>query len=365
MNVAAMTQRQWYSRPEDEKFGSLEELHAFLQRRHQQSDQVNVKLSDLEFISVDTGDEMGTIDVRAKDNHYTPTHWSFGQLCSMLRAHPTYLRELPANIASQALNWGLGRRVLEKNSEVGLMTIDKVNGRPPTLQATTSQRYGRIWDDQLATVALELRAMTDGRFESPIDWGKEKRALFAGDRDCHILMVNGGSIVDAGVTAKGESDLLYRGFIMGNSEVGARAWYWATFLFRYVCGNFAIHGIEDVQFQRVIHTPMAPQTFAREALPVLTEYVNASPKPLEEIIKKAKDTMLPKDLTKHIAYFVGKGFTQHEVQRARMHALKEEGGVETLWQMVNGFTASARTMKYMDAKTALQTKAGKLLEALA
>jgi hypothetical protein len=365
-----MTQRHWYRRPDDEKFDSLDALHAYLKSRRERSRQVDVKLSDIQFTATHkTDDEMGTINVETNEGlRLTPTHWSYGQLCASLSAHPSYLRELPARISAEALNWGISQKLLERNKPLGLMVVDPFNNNPDTLatlQAATSQKYGRIWDEELALVAMEIKDKTNGAFDAPLDWGRQKRSLFAGDRDCHILLVNGGSIVDAGVTAKGESDLLYRGFIMGNSEVGARAWYWATFLMRWVCGNFAIHGIEEVEFGKVIHTPSAPGKFAREALPILTKYVNASPKPLEEVIKRAKEVILPKDLKKHVEYFSHRGFTQFETQKARMHAMKEEGGVDTLWQMINGFTASARKLPYADVRTNLERRAGKLLELVA
>jgi hypothetical protein len=37
------------------------------------------------------------------------THWSFGQLATIASAPPSYLRTLPAAIASSAINYGLQR----------------------------------------------------------------------------------------------------------------------------------------------------------------------------------------------------------------------------------------------------------------
>jgi hypothetical protein len=369
LDVAGITQSNWYKRTDDEKFDSLENLHAFLKSRRERSRQVDISLSNLQFTSrAADDDDIGAIHLETHEGlRLNPSNWAFNQLCSTIGAHPTSLYDLPARINTEILNYRLGRKLLERDMPLGLMVVD--NAEPwrgePFLQGVTSQKYGRIWDEQLAAAALEIRDRTNGAFDSPLQWGKDKRALFAGDRDCHILLVNGGSIVDAGTTFNGQSDLLYRGFIMGNSEVRARAYYWATFLFRWVCGNFAIHGIEQVEFAKVVHTPSAPGRFVNEALPVLMKYVNASPKPLEEVIKRAKDTLLPKDLKKHVAYFSSRGFTQFETQKARMHALKEEGGTDTLWQMLNGFTASARKLANADARTDLETRAGKLLEQVA
>jgi hypothetical protein len=358
--IATFTQRQWYTRPDDQKFSSLEDLYVMLADRKARTHQVDTMMSHVKFIPA--GDDI--IMVNKDGVHVAPTHWSFGQTCSMVGAHASYLRELPADIAVQCLNWGLKQRVEEKNRGLGLMVVDpradNATGMP-VLQAVTSQVYGRIWDAELAQASLEIVGQTNNRFYSPLDWGKEKRALFASDRDIHLLFIDGGSMVDGG----GERDQLHRGFIIGNSEVGARAWYLATFVFRVVCGNFAIHGIEQAAFMKIRHTPGAPMKFVKEALPVITAYVNSSPKPLEHIVKKAKELMLPKPITEHINYFRHRGFAAHETQAARIRADREEGGHETLWQMINGFTAVARDIKHADSKILLEQKAGKLLEQLA
>lgn len=42
-------------------------------------------------------------------------------------------------------------------------------------------------------------------------------------------------------------------------------------------------------------------------------------------------------------------------------ARAEEGRCETLWDLINGFTASARSIEYADARIELETRAGKLM----
>lgn len=42
-------------------------------------------------------------------------------------------------------------------------------------------------------------------------------------------------------------------------------------------------------------------------------------------------------------------------------ARAEEGRCESLWDLVNGFTASARSIEYADARIELESRAGKLM----
>lgn len=356
MNIATLTQSQWYTRPDDEKFESEEAMLAACMERKTRTKFERLSPIDAEFIV--EGD-----DIRLRNNKtgliVKPTNWMFHQACAQVRAHASYLEELPADLATRCLNHGFGKLALQpkpKQFELGY-----VNGEANIARSLTGAYYGRIWDATVVAGLIALRDSTEGRFYSPHDWGKVKRALFAGDRDMHCLYIDGGSIVDGG----GERDQLNRGFIIGSSEVGRRAWYFATFFFRWCCGNFAIHGLEDVKMTKIVHSMNAPARFATEAPKILADYTNASVKPLELVVKKAKDFMLPKDDSEFSQYFQHRKFTKLEVVKAARLADKEEGDHRTLWQMVNGFTASARDIKHADVAADLQARAGKLLKQLA
>lgn len=363
-NVATMTQRQWFSRPDDEKFDSMETLYAFLADRKARSRQVDHKLSDMHFRATDNNDiEMVTRD----GTIFTPTNWSFNQMAHLVGGHPTLLSKLKAKTTSLVLNELYQEYLIEKkNRNMGLMVIDDPHKpKVEVLQGFTGATYGRIWDAEIAQAAMEILDKTGGRFYSPHDWGGIKRALFASDRDIHMLFIDGGSLLDTGVTWDHKPDVLHRGWIIGNSEVGLRALYIATFLFRIICGNFAIHNITDVNFQSIRHTPGAPMKFAKDAIPALNAYVNEAGSKIENVIKRARTIELPKDLAAHTDYFKIRKFTQNETQLARLVADREEGGHHTLWQMVNGFTKYAQRITHRDTRANLEARAGKLLDQLA
>jgi hypothetical protein len=69
-----------------------------------------------------------------KDVPLVPTHWSFGQLASLVRAPATYLRQLPAPLAGINLQYGL-----TSNRAELVKTLEVENGRVE-LRAVTGPR---------------------------------------------------------------------------------------------------------------------------------------------------------------------------------------------------------------------------------
>jgi len=57
-----------------------------------------------------------------------------------------------------------------------------------------------------------------------------------------------------------------------------------------------------------------------------------------------------------------RGFTSTLAKASVQAARAEEGEARTLWQIVQGVTAHARSIPHTDERVDLETKAGKLLE---
>ena len=74
-----------------------------------------------------------------RDVPIDPTHWSFGQLGSLVGAPASYLRQLPAPLAGINLQHGL----LSNRAEL-VKTLETGDGRTE-LRAVTGPDYGRIW----------------------------------------------------------------------------------------------------------------------------------------------------------------------------------------------------------------------------
>lgn len=363
--VAGLAQREYYKRPADQRFASIDTLEASVLNRRNRSVAFDVKPTAFEFSHTDNG---VVVMARKVDEPATPTHYSFSQAASLVKFNADSLRLLGEggrhDLVAANLNAALQIRKETLNKDVKVMLVESEDGESgPKLQAVTGPTYGRIWD---ADVVAATRKILDAnpQFDNPKEWGGQKGGLYASDRDIFLLYVDGGSIVDGGADQLngGERDQLHRGFMVWNSEVGSATFGIAAFLFRYVCGNHMIHGIEGTKLVKIRHTSGGPERFVNEAIPALREYVNSSAKPIENAVKAAKAFSLPTDEVKFADFFVKRGFTKAEVKKAKLFAETEEGGAGSLWQMQQGFTRAARDLAFMDARTELERRAGKLLD---
>lgn len=365
--VTSAAQSQWFRRPNDHKFESLDALYTAVNSRRSRSEEVKTDIKRFAFARDDNrGGIITRVELGAKLPTLTlePTHYSFSQACGLVGLPAGVMRDKFAkrpDIVVEALNHCYKDREAEG---VKLMSIRPKNGDGLSrMQAITSQTYGRIWDADVVDAARRIIARTGGRFHAPLDWGKQKRALFASDRDVFMFFIDGGSIVEGG----GERDQMHRGWFMWNSEVGTQTFGIACFLFRAVCGNFGIWGAQDVRVMKIRHTSGGPARFINDAIPALEDYVKMSAKPIEDAVKKAKTLELPQGNEEFFEYFMkhkAAKFTRPEIKRAVEFADAEEGQHATLWDMYNGFTAAARMMAFAEAKVDMEKRAGRLLETL-
>src|SRR5512134_3810679 len=103
--VTAFTaHREWASRPPDERYASVHALYDAARARHARIEERPVETGTFRTEAVDTDD----LVIREPSGRTAAlTHWSFGQLATIASAPPSYLRTLPAAIASEAINYGL------------------------------------------------------------------------------------------------------------------------------------------------------------------------------------------------------------------------------------------------------------------
>src|SRR6266436_3682654 len=122
MTTLTQAHRQWASRPADERFTSLTDLQAFAALSRQTSRSKVVSTREIELIP-DGGDHKGLLIGARDGTQAAPTHWSFGQLCT-LAATPSpasYFREskLPSPIIADCLNFNL--RFTRDVEDVGIL----------------------------------------------------------------------------------------------------------------------------------------------------------------------------------------------------------------------------------------------------
>src|ERR1700721_1010967 len=75
---------EWFSRPDDERYLSLTDLHDAVRRR---ADRAQPRTGESCAVRVEASrdsSERLTLMVPGRDEPVAPTHWSFGQLCGLV-----------------------------------------------------------------------------------------------------------------------------------------------------------------------------------------------------------------------------------------------------------------------------------------
>lgn len=383
MNLT-VAHNEWASRPADQRFQTLDALEQSVTNRRNLSKTITVDVKTLTVKEVASRDGKGTtLAFNGVMAATEPSHWSLGQVAAAAKLPCAYIRSIPTDLAVLNINHGITHRA--EPGPVKLLTLNDAEGGLNRLSALTSTSYGRVWDADCVGAVKRINERTGGRFYNPkayphsgsprgfgsIEHGAEPvpSGLYASDHDVFMFMIDGGSRLDIGERAK-----LNRGFIVWNSEVGAKTLGITTFMFNEVCGNHIIWGAQDVNTLLIRHSGGAPNRFDREATPHLLDYINASAAPVEAALKKASEIrlldLLPAaalvtrtDSDEFVKSFAGKftRFNRGEVRDAIAYAKAEEGKCETLWDMVQGLTASAREYEWIDARMDLEQRAGSLL----
>lgn len=349
---------QWASRPDDQRYESLDLLHAAVAQRRSESWTTQHAMADLR-VGV-TGDDNGMILVvqdqpRGRQVELMPTNWSFGQMCQRAGTPKSYLQTLPAQLAAINMQWGLEH--CERTGDDGLILAHENGDR--TLTSITSTSYGRIWDQEV--VEAVQKANPNGNWKVPAAsyaTSDPKRAttLYASDRDVFIFLVDESRPIERG------DERLFRGFMVWNSEVGSASFGLTTFLYRYVCDNRIIWGATDVNELRIRHTGGAPDRFAYEGARYLDRYANESTLAIEGALKRAQEHEVAEDAKGVEGWLRARGFTQKMATAARAKAEEEPGNGRSLWNIIQGITAEARSIVHTDTRVDMERKAGDLMK---
>src|SRR5258708_8668341 len=147
---------EWFSRPDDERYLSLTDLYDAVRRRVECAQARTVESRAVKVEAACDNAERLALLVPGRDEPVAPTHWSFGQLCGLVGAPSSYLRQLPAPLAGINLQHGL----LSHRAEL-LKTLETDDGRL-TLRAVTGPDYGRIWDHELVAAVIDIAGNRTG-----------------------------------------------------------------------------------------------------------------------------------------------------------------------------------------------------------
>jgi len=363
---------EWFSRPDDERYLNLTDLHEAVRCRAECAQARTVESRSIRVEAGRDNAERLALTVPGRDQPMAPTHWSFGQLCTLVGAPASYLRQLPASLSGINLQHGL----LSHRAEL-VKTLEADDGRIE-LRAVTGPDYGRIWDHELVAAVMQIagNGTGDTRWKVPgvLDWAamthnpfvdvtKDTTTLYASDRDVFLFLVDDTNPIEAGRLPDGSPDLYFRGFYCWNSEVGSKTLGIASFYLRAVCMNRNIWGAENFEQITIRHSKFAAQRFAHEAASALTSFANSSPAQFVAGIKAARQQIVARTDDDRESFLRKNGFSKFDASKVIEVVLGEENRKpESIFDFVQGITAIARGKVQQDARLELEGKAKRLME---
>jgi hypothetical protein len=283
-----------------------------------------------------------------------------GQAANLVGAPGGYLRELPAPLAADCLNYGF--QVERDARDIGVLLTK--NGTSE-LRAVTGPNYGRIWDGDVVAALIDRFGdgatgdwRVPGVFGQLVDVTRENTTLFSGDRDMFVFLADEQNRIELPGRRDGQTGTLARGFFVTNSEVGAGALKVKTFLFDYVCANRIVWGAHELDEISIRHTASAPDKFIDLVEPALVEYSRSSAANVSGILRGAQAAKIDK-----VDKFLANRFGPRVAARVQhAHMLDEGRPIETVWDAVTGATAYARSIPWQAERVEFETLAGGLLD---
>lgn len=358
LNVA---HNEWKNRPADQRFTSLTALHAHCAGIADRSRQRDIAINELELIADPMNSDQLQIGTRNGVAEFT--NWSFGQAAQLAGAPAQYLRALPAPLAADCLSYGLIQR---RSDEVRVLATRDTESNSVSVRAFNSTSYGRVWNSDVTRSLVDrFGDGVSGHWRVPGIFGKpldsvttDNTTLYASDRDMFVFLADEDRRIEIPDRRDGQPGSLSRGFIVGNSEVGAGTLFVMAFLFDYVCANRIIWGARDVQELRIRHTSGAPERFIREVQPAVEAYAKASATPLLESISAAQKATMDDDA---VTTWLRNRMTRTQTEAVKAVHVAEEGRpIESRWDMATAVSAYARGIEYADERVKLERVAGEI-----
>ena len=360
MSTLEQASTQWANRPADQRFSSLEDLHsAVTHHREVAVEARGIDLSKCRVTTLDSG-ESNIIPVFEGPTGATAkfTHWSFGQICRRIGAPASYLRTLPAGLASSNINNGL-RRLPAPAEGDGAALLFAQNG-DLVLRSALTQDYTRIWNNDITSRLITLTQVAPQWQPAPAAFDGS-RGLYASDKDIFCFLVDNERRIFESLPGGG----LGRGFFVSNSEVGDKSFSITTFLYEYVCGNHRVWGAQGVQTLRIPHIGDADERAFGKLTIELEKFADSSAADTEDKIRQMRFTVLGQTKDDILDRVFGLGVSRRIAAQAYAVAVENEdryGNPHSVWGFTGGLTEVARDLPNADARVDLEKKAGKIMQ---
>lgn len=334
MTVLTRASQELFSRRDDKRFSSLEELAAHCrqvrsnsQDRWERPEQVTLT-SDLNLAIGDNPDRI-------------LNGWSFSQLCRMAGVPKDTLNRLNPKTASRVLQETLPRS--EKPWQI--LTAED------TVRSIHGVSYTRLWNDELLTMLQEFAS----DFRPPPAGAGGGTGLYCGEQDlfCFLIDPLGWTEIDGEAFAPG--------MFVWNSEVGRRTLGIQTFWFQAVCQNHIVwDAVEVVEFSRK-HTANV-----RDGLDEMRFLVADLVKKRDQrrdgfvkVVRKAMRETLGEDVEQALAKVLEAGIPARLAEEAIESAQRQ--GRLTIFAVVDALTRMSQRVFYAGDRTELDAKAASLL----
>lgn len=354
--------KQWSTRPQDERFTSIQALYDVTRAYYNQAVEKGVNFADMRCEAIN-----GEVQLVGRQNNPAKlTNWAFGQVCARLGAPASYLRDLPATLAVQNLNHGLAHRIADAANSAVANLLLHVSDNGLLLRALTTDVYQRIWNWEVAERLLDLEANHGFEPATPdirqdLDPNGNKYALYASDHDLFAFIRS----KDKYIVEAGSDQPVYRGVIYENSEVGASKIKATKFFYREMCGNHIIWGASNVIEVSARHVGSVREKFEAFAVQV-REWMDESVSDDEGKIKSCKTRLIAATKDEVLDALFGKksiGLSRKQLEAGYDATnIDEDGDPRTPWGIVQGLTRYSQTEPYADKRTEIDRAAGRILD---
>ena len=340
----------WLQRRDGDRYSSMTELRDALKERSIGTKSETVRNKDIRLISMDrndiqTKDDMNKLLVEVNGQTMGMSHWSFGQMASLAKAPAAFLRTLPAELVRDTLDYSLR---FNRDVERVMPYHDGTN-----LRAVTGPAYGRVDD---ASVVDAIATVLDSGRWTPAEGHMGLRAT---DRSLQMFLIDQSNPVVVGKAPNGNDDVMYRGLRISNSELGYSSLSVEGFYFRGYCQNGMIFQMKEAHKIAIRHTKSAPFRWAREVQPAIEAYVNEDASKLVDQVFRAKQASVAHDNDQALDWLKNRGLSAAQSREAVERVQAEEGrNPRTVWDMVQGVTAMARSIGGVEERADMERLAG-------
>lgn len=341
MTTLTSASRQLFSRPPDEMFATLSDLHRHCLAIRDKSACLKEKATEFQPVVSN-----GTVAVQC--NGYAPCRlndWSLTQLCGLAAAAKETINRLQPTTAAIALTELLHQRTGNQTDLQALVYDSQV------IRALNGERYSRLWNADVVSMLREFA--TD--FTPPQKGFNGATGVYAGEQDMFCFLIDPTGWVEI------EGEAFAPGFFVWNSEVGRRTVGISTFWFQAVCANHIVWDvIEFKEFTRR-HTGNVAQSLSeiRNLVEALTKLRDRRKDGFAKVIRKAMETAYGRTSEEVVQLLAKAGFNAALAKRATQIA--REKGKFSLWSVVDALTQLARETSFAGSRTTADEQASKLL----